>query len=40
MLCAIGGNTAIFPDFRDGLKVCRVLDAVERSAETREWVAV
>ncbi len=34
---AIGKGTQFSPDFQDGLKNQAVLDAVERSAESRQW---
>jgi len=39
-LSAIAGDGEYHPDFQDGLRVQRVLDAVERSDAAGEWVAV
>jgi predicted dehydrogenase len=39
-LSAIANNTEIYPNFRDGLMVNKVLAAVEKSAETGAWVNV
>ena len=39
-LSAIEGGDEYHPDFEDGLAVQRVLDAIERSDEAGEWVAV
>lgn len=38
LMCALANDTEITPTFRDGLKVQRVLAAVEKSADTGEWV--
>jgi predicted dehydrogenase len=39
-LAALDRDEPFHPDFEDGLRVQRVLDAVERSARQRQWVAV
>ncbi len=38
LLNGIAGNTCPHPNFEDGLKCQMVLEAVTRSARTREWV--
>ncbi len=38
-LCAAERGEAFHPDFADGLRVERVLDAVKQSAQSREWMA-
>jgi predicted dehydrogenase len=37
---AVTGGRAASPDFEDGLKNQRVLDAIERSSNTRQWVTI
>jgi predicted dehydrogenase len=39
-LLAVSKNERFRPDFADGVEVQRVLDALQRSAKTREWIAV
>jgi len=39
-LSAVADDGAFAPDFEDGLAVQRLLDAVERSDESRQWVSV
>ena len=39
-LSAVAGDGAFEPDFADGYRVQRLLDAVERSDESDEWVSV
>jgi len=39
-LFAVSKNERFRPDFADGVEVQRVLDALQRSAKTREWIAV
>lgn len=39
-LVALDRDEPFHPDFADGLRVQRALDAVERSARQRQWVAV
>jgi predicted dehydrogenase len=39
-LFAVSKNERFRPDFADGVEVQRVLDALQRSAATREWTAV
>ena len=39
-LLALKQDERFHPDFQDALKAQRVLDAVERSARTRQWMAV
>jgi predicted dehydrogenase len=39
-LSAVGGGEPFSPSFADGLAVQRVLDAIERSDERGEWVAL
>jgi predicted dehydrogenase len=39
-VAAVVGGKSVHPTFEDGLRNERVLDAVERSAETRQWVRV
>ena len=39
-LLAVAKNERFRPDFADGVEVQRVLDALQRSAKTREWIAV
>ena len=39
-LLAVSKNERFRPDFADGVEVQRVLDALQRSAKTREWTAV
>jgi predicted dehydrogenase len=39
-LCAIAAGKSESPDFEDGLKNQRVLDAIERSATTGQWVKI
>lgn len=39
-LAALARGTPFHPDFEDGRQVQRVLGAVARSAQTRQWVAV
>jgi predicted dehydrogenase len=39
-LAAVAAGQPFHPDFEDGVRVARVLDAVERSARQRQWVAV
>lgn len=39
LLCAIGEGRLADPDFRFGWKVAQAVDAVERSARERRWVA-
>ncbi|MDH7570944.1 MAG: Gfo/Idh/MocA family oxidoreductase [Armatimonadota bacterium] len=40
LLEAIAKDTPATPDFRDGLRAQMVLDAVERSANSRQWVTI
>jgi predicted dehydrogenase len=37
---AIVNKTEFHPDFKDGLQVQKVLDAVERSATARQWITI
>jgi predicted dehydrogenase len=39
-LCAVSKNERFRPDFADGVEVQRVLDALQRSASTKEWTTV
>jgi predicted dehydrogenase len=39
-LLAVSKNERFRPDFADGVEVQRVLEALQRSAKTREWIAV
>jgi predicted dehydrogenase len=39
-LFAVSKNERFRPDFADGVEVQRVLEALQRSARTREWVGV
>jgi predicted dehydrogenase len=38
-LAAVAKGETVHPNFEDGLRVQRVLDAVERSAESRAWMS-
>ena len=40
LLSAIEANSQVWPSFSDGLKIERVMDAVDRSAQTNKWVDV
>ncbi|HOQ30474.1 MAG TPA: Gfo/Idh/MocA family oxidoreductase, partial [Armatimonadota bacterium] len=40
LLDAIAQDKPATPDFRDGLRVQLVLDAVERSAQSGQWVSI
>jgi len=40
LLQALAGDQPASPDFEDGVRNQRVLDAIERSARSRSWVAV
>lgn len=40
LIQAIAGDRAVQPDFQEGWEVCRVIDAVLKSAEERRWVEV
>ena len=40
LLSAIEANSPVWPSFSDGLKIERVMDAVDRSAQTNKWVDV
>lgn len=37
---SISKGTAVFPDFKDGYECCRILDAVEKSADEGRWVEI
>jgi predicted dehydrogenase len=39
-LSSLSRNEAFHPDFSDGLLVQRVLDAVEKSSQSRSWISV
>ena len=39
-LLAVAKGESVTPDFEDGLKNQRVLDAIEQSARLRQWVAI
>ncbi|MFB6090999.1 MAG: Gfo/Idh/MocA family protein [Halobellus sp.] len=39
-LTAVAGDGSFAPDFRDGLEIQRLLDAIQRSDERGEWVSV
>lgn len=40
LLTALSEGRAAHPDFREAWEVCKVIDAVEKSAEERRWVEV
>ena len=40
LLSSIEQNTAVWPSFADGLVIEKVMDAVDRSAQTEQWVDV
>lgn len=39
-ITALDSGVRVLPDFREALDVQRVIDAIERSAESRDWTAV
>ena len=40
LLSSIEQNTAVWPSFADGLVIEKVMDAVDKSAQTEQWVDV
>jgi predicted dehydrogenase len=40
LIQAIADDRAVQPHFREGWEVCRVIDAVLKSADERRWVEV